>query len=220
MKIRISGANQDRWNTHYFQFRPWFCLSKITLNVFLAGFKSLNTPGVTFKGLNSSVEFETRGGGSGLQLGASSSPLLGSDQIKSVRVSYRRESASPSSTNHRLTRQLVNFAPTPVDSGTPETTHPPARTTTASARSTPTPPAAEPNDAAEESDSFATMLDVFIVWRLGAAARKVSRAIADVRRTTIALPRQASECTPAVTEADEVSDGSACLAVHGRPEMT
>ncbi|CAB0030005.1 unnamed protein product [Trichogramma brassicae] len=35
-----------------------------------------------------------------------------------------------------------------------ETTQPPTRTTTASACSTPTPPAAEPNDAAEESDSL------------------------------------------------------------------
>ncbi|CAB0033262.1 unnamed protein product [Trichogramma brassicae] len=52
------------------EFRAWFCLAKITLNVFLAGFKSLNTPRVTFKGLDSSVKLETRGGGSSLQLGA------------------------------------------------------------------------------------------------------------------------------------------------------
>ncbi|CAB0030280.1 unnamed protein product [Trichogramma brassicae] len=70
-KIRISGAKQGRWNTYYFKFRAWFCLSKITLNVFLAGFKSLNTPRVTFKDLDSSVKLETRGGGSSLQLGAS-----------------------------------------------------------------------------------------------------------------------------------------------------
>ncbi|CAB0028044.1 unnamed protein product, partial [Trichogramma brassicae] len=59
MKIRISRCNQDRWNTHYFQFRPWFCLSKITLNVCPGGIQEpQSTPGVTFKGLNSSCRVE------------------------------------------------------------------------------------------------------------------------------------------------------------------
>ncbi|CAB0037237.1 unnamed protein product, partial [Trichogramma brassicae] len=67
----------------------------------------------------------------------------------------------------------------------------------------------------------AKMLDVFILRRVGAAARKVSRAIADARRTTIALSRRAAGRTPTVVaEADEVCDGSDRPGVHGRTEMT
>uniref|UniRef100_A0ABD2WJP8 Uncharacterized protein n=1 Tax=Trichogramma kaykai TaxID=54128 RepID=A0ABD2WJP8_9HYME len=70
------------------------------------------------------------------------------------------------------------------------------------------------------SSCSAKMLDAFIVRRLGAAARKVSRAIGEARRTTIALSRRASGRTPALAELDEVFDGSARPAVHGRTEMT
>ncbi|CAB0035522.1 unnamed protein product, partial [Trichogramma brassicae] len=48
------------------------------------------------------------------------------------------------------------------------------------------------------------MLDAFILRRLGAAARKVSRAIADARRMTITLSQRVSGRTPAVAEADEL----------------
>ncbi|CAB0043015.1 unnamed protein product [Trichogramma brassicae] len=71
------------------------------------------------------------------------------------------------------------------------------------------------------SSFSAKMLDVFILRRVGAAARKVSRAIADARRTTIALSRRAAGRTPTVVaEADEVCDGSDRPGVHGRTEMT
>uniref|UniRef100_A0ABD2WEB1 Secreted protein n=1 Tax=Trichogramma kaykai TaxID=54128 RepID=A0ABD2WEB1_9HYME len=70
------------------------------------------------------------------------------------------------------------------------------------------------------SSCSAKMLDAFLVRRLGAAARKVSRAIGDARRTTIALSRRASGRTHALAELDEVFDGSARPAVHGRTEMT
>ncbi|CAB0037528.1 unnamed protein product [Trichogramma brassicae] len=70
------------------------------------------------------------------------------------------------------------------------------------------------------SSFSAKMLDAFILRRVGAAARKVSRSIADARQTTIALSRRAVGRTPAVAEADEVFDGSDRPGVHGRTEIT
>ncbi|CAB0030801.1 unnamed protein product [Trichogramma brassicae] len=70
------------------------------------------------------------------------------------------------------------------------------------------------------SSCSAKMLNAFILRRLGAAARKVSRAIADARRTTIALSRWSPGSTPALVEADEMFGGSFRPGVHGRTEMT